>query len=125
RGRDGLLDERQPLGGAAAAVLGHCGAHRELPDRGVCVLRVAPYVSRLGRVLIDRELYLPASWTDDRDRCRAAYIPDEVGFATKPAQAKVMLERVLAAGGPFRRVSADDAPAQYPGPRARLSVQDR
>ena len=24
-----------------------------------------------GRALIDRELYLPQSWTDDRDRCRA------------------------------------------------------
>src|SRR5262247_3537105 len=51
------------------------------------------YVSGLGRVLIDRELYLPASWTDDRERCRAAYVPDEVEFATKPQQAQSMLER--------------------------------
>ena len=25
-----------------------------------------------GRALIDRELYLPRAWTDDRDRCRQA-----------------------------------------------------
>jgi hypothetical protein len=29
-------------------------------------------VSGGGRALIDRELYLPQSWTDDRDRCRQA-----------------------------------------------------
>jgi hypothetical protein len=36
-----------------------------------------------GRALIDRELYLPEKWTADRDRCRAAGISDETGFATK------------------------------------------
>ncbi|MGW1047454.1 IS701 family transposase, partial [Streptomyces sp. NPDC002547] len=36
------------------------------------------YASRHGRALIDRELYLPKSWTDDRERCRAAGIPDDV-----------------------------------------------
>jgi SRSO17 transposase len=41
------------------------------------------YASRHGRTLIDRRIYLPASWTEDRDRCRAAGIPDEVGFATR------------------------------------------
>ena len=42
------------------------------------------YATRRGHALIDRELYLPESWTADRDRCRAAGIPDEVEFATKP-----------------------------------------
>ncbi len=32
---------------------------------------------------IDMDLYLPRSWTDDRARCRAAHIPDDVGY---PAQ---------------------------------------
>ena len=32
-----------------------------------------------GRALIDRELYLPEKWTDDRDRCRAAGIGDDIG----------------------------------------------
>ena len=33
--------------------------------------------------LIDRGLYLPKSWTEDRDRCRATGVPDEVEFAPK------------------------------------------
>jgi SRSO17 transposase len=82
------------------------------------------HVSRLGRVLVDRELYLPVSWTDDRDRCRAAYVPDEVGFATKPALARAMLERALAAGVPFRWFTADEAYGQNPGLRAWLREQD-
>jgi SRSO17 transposase len=47
--------------------------------------------------LADRELYLPESWTADRDRCRAAGIPDEVEFATKPRLGMAMLERAIRA----------------------------
>jgi SRSO17 transposase len=42
------------------------------------------YATGKGRALVDRELYLPKSWTDDRDRCRDAAVPDDVQFATKP-----------------------------------------
>ena len=38
------------------------------------------YRSAKGHGLIDRQLYLPATWTDDRERCRAAGIPDENVF---------------------------------------------
>jgi SRSO17 transposase len=41
------------------------------------------YSGSRGRALIDREVYVPTSWTEDRDRCRAAGVPDEVSFATK------------------------------------------
>lgn len=41
------------------------------------------YRSAKSHALIDRQLCLPASWTDDRDRCWAAGIPDKVEFATK------------------------------------------
>jgi SRSO17 transposase len=53
------------------------------------------YASPKGRAMIDRELYLPASWTDDRARCQAARVPEHVGFRTKPQLARVMLERAL------------------------------
>ncbi|NIJ09684.1 SRSO17 transposase [Saccharomonospora amisosensis] len=56
------------------------------------------YASDRGHALIDRELYLPTSWTEDRERCRAAGIPDEVGFATKPRQLMAMLARAFDAG---------------------------
>ena len=45
------------------------------------------YATGAGHAMIDRELYVPRSWTEDADRCRAAGIPDQVGFATKPALA--------------------------------------
>jgi SRSO17 transposase len=46
------------------------------------------YATGKGRTLIDRELYLPKSWTADRDRCRAAAIGDDVEFATKAVLAQ-------------------------------------
>lgn len=64
------------------------------------------------RVLIDRELYLPAVWTGDRDRCRAAGIGEQVGFATKPELARRMIERAVAAKLPFAWVAADEAYGQ-------------
>lgn len=65
------------------------------------------YAAPRGHTFLDRALYLPSSWTDDRDRCRTAGIPDDVAFATKPAQAQAMLERALAAGVPAAWVTAD------------------
>ena len=38
-----------------------------------------------GHAMIDRELYLPQSWTSDPDRCAAAGVPDDIDFLTKPA----------------------------------------
>jgi SRSO17 transposase len=51
------------------------------------------YASRHGNAFIDRWLYLPRAWTDDRDRCRRAGIPETEVFATKPAMALTMLQR--------------------------------
>src|SRR4051812_4854435 len=82
------------------------------------------YASVRGRALIDRELYLPQSWTIDRDRCRAAAIPEEAGFATKPEQARIMIERAVAAGVPFAWFTADEAYGQNPGLRGWLEQQD-
>src|ERR687894_132200 len=59
------------------------------------------YASVHGRALIDRELYLPASWTAERDRCLEAGIGEEVQFATKPELARRMVERARDAGAPF------------------------
>jgi SRSO17 transposase len=70
------------------------------------------YASRHGHALIDRELYVPESWTDDRERCRAAGIPDAVEFATKPRQLMAMLARALDAGVPFAWVTADEVYGQ-------------
>jgi hypothetical protein len=58
--------------------------------------------------MIDRELYLPERWTDDPARCRAARVPEQVGFRTKPQLARLMLERALDAGTPAAWVTADE-----------------
>jgi SRSO17 transposase len=65
-----------------------------------------------GRALIDRELYLPESWTSDRGRCAQAGIGDEIGFATKPELARQMIARAIEAGVPFGWVAADEAYGQ-------------
>ena len=70
------------------------------------------YATGTGRTLIDRELYLPKTWTADRDRCRAAAVPDEVEFATKAVLAQTMLGRALDAGVPASWVAADEAYGQ-------------
>jgi SRSO17 transposase len=57
---------------------------------------------------IDRELYLPEAWTQDRERCRKAGIGDEVEFATKPALAQRMLQRAFDAGYTPRWVLGDE-----------------
>jgi SRSO17 transposase len=78
------------------------------------------YASSRGRAFIDRELYLPKAWTEDRARCRAAQVPDQVGFRTKPQLAQVMLERALDAGVPASWVTADEVYGQDPALRGWL-----
>jgi SRSO17 transposase len=66
------------------------------------------YASQRGYVLLDRELYLPQQWMEDGPRCRAAGIPEEVRFATKPMLGQRMLERALEAGMPCGWVAGDE-----------------
>jgi SRSO17 transposase len=61
------------------------------------------------RVLVDRELYVPRSWTSDRDRCGEAGISEDVKFATKPQLACTMIERIRKLGLPFAWFTADEA----------------
>ena len=57
------------------------------------------YVSPLGRALVDKRLYLPESWTSDKDRCAAAGVPEErQGYRSKTELALEMLERALERG---------------------------
>ena len=51
------------------------------------------YASPAGRTFLDRELYLPKAWAEDRPRCDQAAVPDGVEFATKPELAIRMLTR--------------------------------
>ncbi len=56
---------------------------------------------------IDMDLYLPRSWTDDRARCRAAHIPDDVGYRPKWQIALDLIRRNVEAGVPVGLMLAD------------------
>src|ERR1035437_9495187 len=66
------------------------------------------YGSEMGAALVDRSLYIPREWAEDRERCRAAKIPESFEFATKPEWARQMIERALDAGTPCGWVTADE-----------------
>jgi SRSO17 transposase len=72
----------------------------------------AAYATDRGRSLVDRELYLPKCWARDRERCRAAKVPDERVFATKGELARDVVRRCVAAGLPAAWVTADEAYGQ-------------
>lgn len=61
-----------------------------------------------GHAAVDRELYIPRSWTSDPDRCRAAGLGPDTVFATKPDLARTMIERFLDAGHRVGWVTGDE-----------------
>jgi SRSO17 transposase len=81
------------------------------------------YAAPGGHALIDRELYLPRSWTDDPARCRAAGIPEGTVFATKPKLARRVIARALDAGMPASWVAGDEVYGGDPGLRADLETR--
>jgi SRSO17 transposase len=81
------------------------------------------YSTPAGRTFLDREVYLPKVWTEDRQRCAAAGIPAERGFTTKPELAMDMLAKALDAGVPARWVTGDAVYGQYH--KLRKALEDR
>jgi SRSO17 transposase len=81
------------------------------------------YASDAGHAMIDRELYVPRGWINDPDRCQAAGVPAQVGFATKPDLATRMLARALDAGAPAAWVTGDEVYGADPKLRAELEVR--
>ncbi len=78
---------------------------------------------RRGHTLIDRRVYLPESWTSDRERCRQAGVPDEVEFVTRSQLADDMITAAVHAQVPARWVAADEAYGNNTALRARLREQ--
>jgi SRSO17 transposase len=76
-----------------------------------------------GHAMIDRELYVPRGWSKDPERLAIAGVPDQVGFATKPALATAMLARALDAGVPAAWVTGDEVYGADPGLRAELETR--
>ena len=78
------------------------------------------YTTSTGHALMDRELYLPCSWTGDTARCAVAGVPEGTAFATKPALASRMIARALDAGVPARWVAGDEVYGGNPTLRGDL-----
>ena len=81
------------------------------------------YAGAAGHAMIDRELYLPQSWTSDPDRCAAAGVPDDIDFLTKPALATGMLTRALDGGVLARWVAGDEVYGADPALRAECEFR--
>src|SRR5262249_48930640 len=60
------------------------------------------------QALLDADLYLPKSWDGDRERCRAAGIPDDVRYQAKWRVALDQLLRLHAAGVRFDWLTFDE-----------------
>jgi SRSO17 transposase len=58
--------------------------------------------------LLDSELFLPESWAEDRVRCRAAKIPDELVHRPKPQIALELYDRACANGVHFEWLTFDE-----------------
>jgi SRSO17 transposase len=100
----------------------YCGTRGKVDNCQVAVFLT--YSSARGHAFLDRALYLPASWTDDRERMRAAGVPPEVAFATKPDLARRMLERARAGGIPHAWTVADSVYGDDGDLRAVLEAWD-
>jgi SRSO17 transposase len=58
--------------------------------------------------LVDGDLFLPESWSEDRDRCRAAGIPDEVVYRAKWQIALELYDRAFGNGMRFDWLTFDE-----------------
>ena len=82
-------------------------------------------VTDAGHTLIDRELYLPADWTDDLARCQQVGIPATVPFRTKPQLAILMLHRLEQAQVRVEWVVADSVYGSNPDLRTGLETHQQ
>lgn len=64
--------------------------------------------------MIDERLYLPAEWTNDKQRCKDAGVPDDIEFQTKSQLALEIIRSARANGIRFAWVGADGGYGKEP-----------
>lgn len=103
------IDETAQLkhGDASACVAPqHAGCTGQVEN---CVTTVfSAYVTAAGQAWADFDVYMPERWAQDLPRRRAAGIPDDLQFATKPQLAMNQLDRLTAAGLPVKWAAFDE-----------------
>ena len=65
------------------------------------------YAGSKGHTPIDRRLYMPQVWIDDKERRAEAGVPEDLEFATKPELALEMIREATAAGVAYKWLTGD------------------
>jgi SRSO17 transposase len=76
-------------------------------ENGIVTVHLG-YASGDFHALIDGELFLPESWSEDRPRCRAAGIPDELVYRSKWKIALELYDRAVEGGVLFDWLTFDE-----------------
>jgi SRSO17 transposase len=97
----------------------YCGARGKLEN---CIVTVHLGIVRgLFKTLIDAALFLPKVWSEDRERCREAKIPDDVVYRPKWRIALEQVTRAIVNGLTFNWLTFDE---YYGGKPAFLEELD-
>jgi SRSO17 transposase len=114
-GNVGLVDETSALKAGAKTP----GVQRQYLgcvgkiDNGIVTVHLGVCKGRY-KTLIDAELFLPEDWAKDRDRCRAAGIPDDLDYRPKSQMALEEVDRAKANGVRLDWITFDEGYGKAP-----------
>ena len=84
----------------------YCGAEGK-PDNCIVTVHLGLAVDNF-HCLVDGELFLPEAWSNDRERCREAGIPDSMTYRPKSDIALELYDRARANGIKFAYLTFDE-----------------
>lgn len=114
-GTVGLIDETSALKsgdktpGVQRQYLGCVGKI----DKGIVTVHLGICKGRY-KTLLDAELFLPEEWAKDRERCRAAGIPDDLQYRPKTMIALEEVDRAIANGMQWDWLTFDEGYGKAP-----------
>jgi SRSO17 transposase len=114
-GTVGLIDETSALKsgdktpGVQRQYLGCVGKI----DNGIVTVHLGVCKGRY-KTLLDAELFLPEEWAKDRERCRAAGIPDDLKYRPKSQIALEEVDRATTNGVPLAWLTFDEGYGKAP-----------
>jgi SRSO17 transposase len=101
----------------------HCGT---IGKKENCIVTVhLAYANNNFPTLIDQDLFLPESWDADRDRCRAAGIPDDVVSRPKWQMALEQYDHATSNSLEFEWISFDEGYGGKPEFLRQLDARDQ
>lgn len=95
-----------------------CGVQRQYTGSAgkICNCQIGvflSYASSKGHTPIDRRLYMPQGWLEDKERCTEAGVAEGLKFQTKPEMALEMIQEATSASVPYKWVTGDCAYGDY------------